>query len=130
MSDFAADVTAWVEQAQSGVDDGLTQLAVAVDARVKELTPVETGLLRASWVIVIGDDQLPKLKDRTPLVSDLTVKAGDKISLVNPVIYARRIEYGFTGVDAIGRHYHTLGKGMMAQTIAELPDLARKVFGT
>lgn len=43
----------------------------------------------------------------------------------NPVVYARRVEFGFQGTDDKGRTYHQQGRHMLAQTIAELPAIAQ-----
>ncbi len=47
---------------------------------------------------------------------------------MNPVSYARRIEYGFQGTDAKGRTYHQEGRHMLQQTFTEMPEIARKAL--
>lgn len=54
-------------------------------------------------------------------------RVGDVIYIINPVVYAKRIEFGFNGTDSLGRNYHYHGRGMMQQTIVELPALAQGV---
>jgi hypothetical protein len=57
-----------------------------------------------------------------------SARIGDKILIVNPVAYARRIEFGFVGEDSRGRRFSQQGRGMMQQTIAEIPVLAERVL--
>jgi hypothetical protein len=55
----------------------------------------------------------------------LDAKAGDVVIIVNPTAYARRIEYGFTGEDSLGRYYNQPGHHMAQQTVAEMPAIAQ-----
>lgn len=130
MSDFNGNVQAFVASAQDRIRQGLVAVALAAEARVKALTPVVTGNLRASWVVVIGESNVPQPGQKAPLSAAIYAQPGDKLFLCNPVEYARRIEYGFTGRDSLGRHYETPGRGMLAQTITELPAITKKVFST
>lgn len=52
-------------------------------------------------------------------------KIGQVIYLLNPVSYARAVEYGRHGTRKDGSTYEVPGKGMMQQTIAELPQIAQ-----
>lgn len=65
---------------------------------------------------VMGDSPAPS--------DQLGFKIGQVLYITNPVAYARRVEFGFVGVDSRGRHYDQQGRGMMQQTIAELPQIA------
>jgi phage tail tape-measure protein len=54
---FAVDVQRWADRAGKRVEDASRTIAEAALARVKELTPVRTGTLRASWSIVpLGEE--------------------------------------------------------------------------
>lgn len=121
----------WIARAREKQDLVLQAIAQDALARVKELTPVRTGYLRANWTVVRGsmatqitttNDE--SLRDAESLKVTLTLQAGDQFSLINPVAYARRVEYGFVGTDSLGRHFDQKGAGMMTRTIAELPQIA------
>jgi hypothetical protein len=112
MSDFAASVRAWVEQAGAQGDLVFRGIVEDATARIKQLTPVDTGRLRVS----IAPD--------TPLDS---LQLGDNVVISTNVEYARRVEYGFVGVDALGRRYDQAGHHMFAQTANELPEIAEAV---
>lgn len=240
MADFAADLSAFVAKAQGNTLLAFRGIAAAIDARVKELTPVgATGFLRASWtaslspgiatvspatgggptagpapgftrlyhgapdaasavqqsafgrhvtsdlkyaqgyasgaargvVTGVGAISFVDLPTEHPLIkpeyenesikmgfhvmlslpadisnrmqllipggSSATVAdsidvigsaaLGDTIYLLNPAVYARRIEYGFVGTDKRGRSYNQQGRYFVAQTVAETPALAEGV---
>lgn len=55
-------------------------------------------------------------------VSD--VRLGEKLVIVNPTSYARAIEYGRQVRGQDGAIRHMAGRGMMQQTIAEMPQIA------
>lgn len=125
---FVLSVDAWIAKAQDRMDR--VQRAIAEDllARLKELTPVKTGYLRANWTLIKGG-QAQGLADgraEDSLVVIMQLKAGDPFVIFNPVVYARRIEEGFVGKDALGRAYNQQGAHMMQQVITEFPQIADK----
>jgi hypothetical protein len=125
MADFSFDVSRWCDAQRSRAD--LIFRTIATDAvnRVKELTPVDTGFLRSNWTALRRGDPEPVAGRAPPpeqAIQDLHV--GEVVIILNPTVYARRIEYGFVGDDALGRHYSQQGHHMVAQTMAELPAIA------
>lgn len=102
MADFVTQIDDWVNKAGGRLRELCLGTAFAVEARVKELTPVVTGNLRASWHVTVDPD---------------------KITIATGVAYGRRVEYGFVGEDSLGRYYHQEGRHMVQQTVAELPDI-------
>lgn len=93
-------------------------------------TPVDTGYLRGSWVPSIG--QAPQLRDgRTDpgggaALADLGVKLsgmrlGDVFWFANSAAYARRIEYGFTGTDSLGRSFDQRGRFFVRDNVRRIP---------
>ena len=107
--DFSIDIDKWCQEAGSKAAAFPPAFAMRLIAYIKSKTPVLTGNLRAS----IGSI--------TPLGS---YKPGQGITIGTNVEYARRIEYGFVGVDKLGRRYDQKGVGMFAQAIAAAPDIA------
>lgn len=125
--DFAVSVRRWVEQAKGRAQDAFQATAMDAAGRVKELTPVKTGYLRANWVDLTSLSALPKPSMAATIGGSIrNAKLGDTIYVVNPVAYARRIEYGFVGEDSLGRRFNQHGRGMVAQTVTELPAIAQR----
>lgn len=185
MADFSVSVSQWVTKAKAKGDVALRMIAADAVARVKELTPVRSGYLRANWQASFDDEVLPIDGDRGDTFNATEVagsvagamvgqaigqaigsavapgvgtviggatgsiaggviggatassarregnplteaKVGDKIFIMNPVKYARRIEYGFSGRDARGVMQDQKGRGMVQKTVSELPAIAAK----
>lgn len=100
--------------------------------------PVDTGFLRASLVVSIGD-AMPPLVDNpsddtaknwdvgevklTITGADLT----DTITAVYTAKYARRIEYGFNGTDSLGRKYNQTGTRFVALAAQQWPRIVQEV---
>lgn len=125
---FTVDVSRFVAKAKRDMDGLFRAIALEALARVKELTPVKTGYLRANFIATLDPQQV-----REPGTGQggeaaiAQAKAGDTIFIVNPVVYARRVEFGFVGEDSKGRSYNQPGRGMVQQTVTELPSIARRV---
>ena len=130
MDNFDVSVAKWVEKAKGNMNEVFRGIALAALNRVKELTPVKTGYLKAGWQASVQRGALLVVKkagdDGVAAISRAV--AGDTIYIFNPVVYARRIEFGFNGKDSLGRTYHQKGHHMMAQTIAEIPGIAQKIL--
>ena len=86
--------------------------------------PVDTGFLRASLMTTLNQPTSQvKFKDdaigayvweegQVQLVI-LAAKIGDSIYAVYTAAYARRMEYGFSGTDSLGRTYNQRGYGFV-----------------
>lgn len=130
------EVTRFVEKAKARSNAALLAIAQDALARVKELTPVRTGNLRANWQVVAAGDEAEVMRISAKATgtfapppenaAPLSFKIGDTLLIMNPVVYARRIEFGYVGTDTLGRSYHQDGRGMMQQVIAEMPKIAEK----
>lgn len=107
MADFEASINRWVTATQRKINGIVPAIGLEALARLKELTPVDTGNLRASW--------------------HMSIKSPSHVQLSTNVVYARRVEYGFVGEDKLGRKYNQKGRGMVQQTVKELPRIARRV---
>ncbi len=59
MISFAANIEKWAEEKKVDMDKALLAVAEEALARVKELTPVRTGNLRAGWTIVPLGEEAP-----------------------------------------------------------------------
>lgn len=107
MAEFEFEIDKWVAKAHSRIERAPLAIAYALLGRLQELTPVDTGRLRAGWQI-----------EEEPY----------KIVISNRVEYAARINFGFTGKDSLGREYNQRGAHMVEQVIAEGPAIAEKVI--
>jgi hypothetical protein len=107
--DFSLDISKWTQDADSQTKLFVVMLCSLLIRYIQARTPVLTGRLRAS----IGTN-IP-LADWEP---------GKDITIGTNVIYSRRVEYGFVGVDSLGRRYDQKGVGMFAQALAVAPQLA------
>lgn len=124
---FVVDVNDWVSKAKKNVNAAYQATAMLALGRVKQLTPVQTGFLRASWTVVAGEQAMDASGGEAGAYAVIAnLKAGDVISLVNPAPYAMRINFGFVGEDKLGRKYNQAGRHMVEQTISEMPELARQ----
>lgn len=130
MADFAADVARWVEKAKGRADAAFRGTAEAALARVKELTPVRTGNLRANWQITLGGEAVRTLANDNPdnpLSAVVTeARIGQVLLITNPVSYARPIEFGYQRETKAGT-VEVSGRFMLTQTMAELPQIAERV---
>ena len=104
---FELDISRWVDEAKGRVADAPLKIGYALLGRLQEHTPVVTGTLRAGWQIEVEPD---------------------RILIVNNVEYARRVNDGFVGLDALGRYYDQAGRHMVEQTIAEAPEVIAKAL--
>jgi hypothetical protein len=122
---FDVAVDRWVAKAKEAADLAFQTTVQDALARVKELTPVDTGYLRANWTVALPGDVMPVAAwSQHPEEVIAKLAAGDQVYIVNPVPYAMRIEFGYVGMDSKGRFYDQKGRGMMQQTIAEMPRIA------
>jgi hypothetical protein len=103
--------------------------ATVLDAvnMVKQKTPVQTGFLRANWTVIRNNEPMPvPNRVESPETSIAALRIGDRVIVVNPVVYAARVNFGFVGTDSRGRHYDQKGAHMVEQTVALLSELAKK----
>jgi len=128
MNTFAASVKKWTEKAKRNaqlvIKEAAQNLALDLHQDVGSspgLTPFLTGNLRRS--LMASTASMPSVKPDAEF-------AGDNLSQINMTIdgwpkdgtlwlgfqaaYARRLEYGFTGTDSLGRSYNQAGRFYVA----------------
>jgi len=99
-NNLAAKIQAWTNAARSGLKCGVDAGAALFEADAKDNAPVLTGRLRDGiHTEVLVDSNTVQQRAVTPVV-----EASNKYGFEPP--YARRIEFGFIGVDSLGRHYN------------------------
>ena len=117
-ADFSFALDRWADQIEGRAKLFAIALAENLVSYIQDRTPVLTGRLRAS------------IQPTKPL-SDW--QPGEPIVIGTGLDYARRIEYGFTGTDSLGRHYVQKGAGMFTQAAAnfdEIVEMTLEQIGT
>ncbi len=127
---FNIVVDRWVDRAKGNLQAVFAGTVHDIVARLKELTPVRTGYLRANWIVTTSDDVSPieSQNDGALSFALADLKIGVRAVITNPVVYARRVNYGFVGVDKLNRHYHQEGRHMVEQVITEIPKIVQGVI--
>ncbi|MDX3973293.1 hypothetical protein [Shinella sp.] len=113
---FASEVDEWVQQTEKRINAVFrlsTQKAISF---MQQNVPVQDGFLRASLVVLVNqpppkaeksqEDGMGPFTDAYMQLQIASAVSGDRIVAAYTMEYARRLEYGFTGVDSIGRSYN------------------------
>lgn len=119
MTDFAADVRKFVEKASDKADKFVVQFTQELGREVVELSPVDTGFFRSSWVGSIGTPNTTETGGGSDFTAILSGKAGDTLFINNNVPYARRLEYGYS---------NQAPNGMVRITLAKANQIAQNVL--
>lgn len=85
------------DAARVGLRLGVSEAAGLFEAEAKDIVPVDTGTLRDSIHTETLIDEAEK----------------QQLSVEPNTPYAHRIEFGFVGVDSLGRHYHQAAQPYM-----------------
>lgn len=96
-------------------------------------TPIDTGNLRASLLtsnagaITAGPYKEYGSTYNVAASNAVIDAAGDgqRVSFVYRAPYARRLEYGFTGIDSLGRSYNQAGRYWIKATSAKFVSIMR-----
>lgn len=135
---FAADVLAQVQRANTDLDEIIEQSVLEVGDRLIELSPEKTGQFKSNWNYGLGAPNLA-ISSRTDgrevngLAAMPAEAAGAFHYISNSLPYALRLEYGFSGPDALGRVYNQPPRPMIGLVRVEWPQIvdfaARRVRG-
>lgn len=115
---FSSAVNKWtkatIQRSEEAFQIGILDFFI----HLRDTTPIDTGYLRSS--LTVGKNgQIPAgpnaeygsvYNDVRALDVIGTLKLGDRVTLVYNAPYARRLEYGFTGYDSLGRFYNQAGR--------------------
>ncbi len=115
---FSASVNKWTKQTEERMKEAFQIGILDFFIELRELTPVDTGYLRSS--LTLGKNgSIPAgpnaeygsvYNDSRALDVIGSLELGDRVVMVYNAPYARRIEYGFVGYDALGRYYNQAGR--------------------
>lgn len=130
---FSNAVNSWVKKAQDrrqeAYHEGLKDFRDTLLAN----TPIDTGNLRASLQTSnAGEIMAGPYKEYGSAYNVASSNAvidaagdGDRVSFVYRAPYARRLEYGFTGIDSLGRSYNQSGRYWIKATSAKFVSIMR-----
>jgi hypothetical protein len=126
MGSFAAQVKAWGEKAKRNTTLVFRESVQSLARDLTYNTPLVTSNLRRS--LMSSTVAMPTVKDGSFLGSDTSgqteftiagLEVGDTFYLGFQAKYARRVNYGFTGTDILGRNYNQSGQFFVEATAAK-----------
>lgn len=119
LGSFELDIARFVEKAKGNVDLVVRKVALDLFKRVIMKSPVDTGRFRGNWQVAIGsipagtlqiDDKAGTATIAKVTAATMRLQAGQVITLVNNLVYARALEYG---------HSKQAPNGMVRLTVTE-----------
>jgi hypothetical protein len=125
---FNIDITKWVEKAKAAPMAVVRETIQMVNNEIVATTPVKTGFLRGSYAAAINTVPAGTGSGGAATAALNAVAAqlrpGDTYVMGNTAAYARRVEYGFVGADALGRNYNQKGRYWMRAVLANVSNIA------
>lgn len=115
---FLQAVNKWTKETKERSDEAFRVGLLDFFIHLRDTTPIDTGYLRSSLTLgVNGVVPMGPNAEYQSVYNDVRalnvlqgVKVGDRVIFVYNAPYARRVEYGFTGYDSLGRYYNTPGR--------------------
>jgi len=124
MGSFAAQVKAWGEKAKRNTALVFRESVQSLARDLTYHTPLVTGNLRRSLMSstvsmpTTRDGEFAEISGQTEFtIAGLEI--GDTFYLGFQAKYARRVNYGFTGADSLGRNYNQSGQFFVEATAAK-----------
>ncbi len=119
-----AQLEAWVAKAKGKTKEFAVEFIQDISQEVVIATPVKTGFLRGSWYGTINGGAVGTVSGGGFSLSLEDLNLGDIYTMANGAAYAARIEYGFVGVDSLGRHYNQQPRAFIRGTVDRAPEIA------
>lgn len=121
---FLSSIAKWEQGTKEAARDVFRNGALDFYDALAAATPVDTGNLRNSLVAHANGTYISTVTGPGESSSDSTYRSGaiqsiatimslelgDKVTFVYHASYARRLNYGFTGYDSLGRFYNQPGR--------------------
>lgn len=120
---FVQAVNKWTRETEERSEQAFRNGALDFYDALAAATPVLTGNLRNSLVATTNgntttvtgpgnnpNDSTYRSGAETSIANIMSAKIGDKISYMYNATYFRRLNYGFTGYDSLGRYYNQAGR--------------------
>lgn len=137
---FLQAVNKWTRETKERSEQAFQNTALEFYDALAKATPVDTGNLRNSLVASVGGNQQMvtgpgnspsdstfRSGAETSIANIMNARLGDRISFLYLATYARRLNYGFTGFDSLGRYYNQPGRFWIQQVGAQYRSIARRV---
>lgn len=112
---FASQVDEWVQQSEKRINAVFRLSTQKVISLMQSNVPYRDGFLRTSLVVLVNQkppaadksqaDGMGQYTDAYMQMQIAGAVSGDRIVAAYTMNYARRLEYGFTGTDSLGRTY-------------------------
>lgn len=135
---FLQAVNKWTketpERAEEAFQNGLLNFYDALS----DATPVDTGNLRNSLTATVNGssttvtgpgsssgDSTFRSGAESSIANIMSAKLGDKVSFTYNATYFRRLNYGFTGFDSLGRFYNQAGRFWVQRVGAQYRSIMR-----
>lgn len=128
---FEAQVTDFVNKSQDRILAVFKQSAQEVFSNAQTTynsgghLPIDLGTLRNSFISALNGSSALTGPDSYQ-ISIAGAKLGDVVFGGWTVDYARRMEYGFHGTDALGRTYNQDGFGFVRHAVAEWQSIVTR----
>lgn len=126
---FASQVDAWVQETEKRINAVFRLSTQKVITIMQSNAPYQDGFLRSSLVVLVNqnppianrgqENGMGPYTDAYMQVQIAGAVAGDRITAAYTMEYARRLEYGFNGVDSLGRNYHQAPLGWTRMAAAQ-----------
>lgn len=136
---FINSVNAWTKETEQRSEEAFQNGILDFVDALRSETPVLTGNLRDAWVVskdganistVTGpgdtpNESGPRSGMEQSISTILSLKIGDRASIMNQATYFLRIERGFVGYDSLGRFYSQAGRFFAARVGSRYRSIMR-----
>lgn len=136
---FLQSVNKWTKETEERSTEAFQNGILDFYDELRAATPVLTGNLRDAWVAsksgnaiqtVTGPGDNPSESgNRSGIEQSLqtitNLKLGDRVDIMNNATYYRRLEFGFSGFDSLGRYYNQPGRFFARQVGARYRSIMR-----
>ena len=135
---FLSSVSKWTLETEERSTDAFRNGSLDFYDALAKATPVDTGNLRNSLVATVNgntttvtgpgntsSDNAFRGGAESSIANIMNAKLGDKISYMYNATYFRRLNFGFTGFDSLGRYFSTPGRFWVQQVGSRYRSIMR-----
>lgn len=135
---FIRAVDKWTRETEERSTQAFRNGALDFYDELSKATPVLTGNLRNSLTATVNGntstvtgpgnasgDNTFRSGAESSIANIMNAKLGDKISYMYNATYFRRLNYGFSGFDKLGRYYNQAGRFWVQQVGARYRSIMR-----
>lgn len=136
---FLQSVNKWTKETEERSEEAYQNGALDFFDALSAATPVDTGNLRNSLIAQVGDnistvtgpgntssDSTYRSGAEDSIRNIMNLKLGDKVSYVYLAPYFRRLNYGLSGFDSLGRYYNQSGRFWVEQVGSQYRSIMRR----